>query len=221
MMKLKPAMVAREVVDGSQTAVDDFESGIVSQETDMTGRLFGSIAQALNGRRIGNLTWKAYTLKSSRGKSAEEKRHGADVLGVLDIQLSDYKTRKGFLLQAKIAEPHIPLSKSEWTRFQGQCRTMLSRTHESFGVIYSRTKGVRFVPANTILEIDRHQLFEAGSRSLFGFFKSHVKCQIGDRNLSTPSVAVLDRIARLSDPDLSDFGVEAVLSMKVSDAYDS
>lgn len=218
MMRLKPAMVAREVVDGTATAIEDFKNRIIKQETGMTERLFGAIAHSLNGRRIGNLTWKAYSLTSGRGRAAEETRHGADVLGVIDIDLHDYKTRKGFLLQAKVAEPYAPISNTEWKRFQEQCRLMLQRSHESFAVIYSRDKGVRFIPAATILEIVPDQLFEVGSRSLFGFFKSHVKCQIGDRRLSVPSIDVLDRIMSAPSVAAAEFDADSILSMKVTDA---
>lgn len=221
MMRLKPAMVAREVVDGSETAIDDFRNRIIKHETGMTERLFGAIAHSLNGRRIGNLTWKAYSLTSGRGRAAEESRHGADVLGVIDIDLHDYKTKKGFLLQAKIAEPYAPISKSEWNRFQEQCKLMLKRSHESFGVIYSRDKGIRFIPAATILEITPDQLFDVGSRSLFGFFKSHVKCQIGDRRLNLPSIDVLDAMTRAPSILPLEFGADTVLTMKVTDAPDS
>lgn len=218
MKKLKPALVAREVVDGTTTAIDDFNRNIIKNEEMMTERLFGSIAQSLNGRRIGNLKWKAYSLTSGRGKAAEETRHGADVMGVLHIDLPDLKVKKGFLLQAKKAEPGAPLSRFEWERFQAQCKLMLSRSPVSFGVIYSREAGVIFVPAQTILEIGRDQLFDAGSRSLFGFFKSHVKCEIGDRQLSSPSIEVLDKLSQTERPDLSDFGADTVFAAKVSNA---
>lgn len=221
MMRLKPAMVAREVVDGTASTIEDFRDRIIKQETGMTERLFEAVAQSLNGRMIGNLKWKAYSLTSGRGRAAEEKRHGADVLGVLHIDLNDYKVRKGFLLQAKIAEPYEPISKSEWKRFQDQCDLMLQRSAESFGVIYSRSKGIRFIPAQTILEISREQLFDAGSRSLFGFFKSHVKCQIGDRQLHTPGVEVLDAMANAKADVADEFGADSVLSMKVTDAPSS
>lgn len=95
---------------------------------------------------------------------------------------------------------------------------MLQRSHESFAVIYSRDKGVRFIPAATILEIVPDQLFEVGSRSLFGFFKSHVKCQIGDRRLSVPSIDVLDRIMSAPSVAAAEFDADSILSMKVTDA---
>lgn len=218
MRKLKPALVAHEVVDGTSTAIDDFKSGVIKNETTMTDRLFGSVAQSLNGRRIGNLKWKAYSLTSGRGKAGEETRHGADILGVLHIDLPDIQVKKGFLLQAKKAEPGTPLVKTEWERFQAQCKLMLERSPVSFGVIYSREAGVIFIPAQTILEIGRDQLFDAGSRSLYGFFKSHVKCEIGDRRLSNPSIEVLDRLSQSARPDLSDFGADTVFAAKVSNA---
>lgn len=213
----KPGVVAREVMEGTETTIDDFSRGVIKHETGMTERLFGSVANALNGKRIGGVRWKAYSLTSGRGKAAEETRHGADVLGVLDIDTPDYTTKKGFLLQAKIAEPGSPLPRSEWERFGKQCELMLARTHEAFGVIYSRGDGVRFIPAATILEIRPDQLFEVGSRSIFGFFKSHVKCEIGDRRLSIPTIDVLDAIAKASSPVPEDFGVNVILGMKATE----
>lgn len=218
MIKLRPAVVAGVVVDCCETTLDDFRNHIVEDEPNMTDRLFGSVSNALDGRAIGNLKWKARTLRTARGKAAEEKRHGADVLGVLEIDLSDYKVKKGFLLQAKIAEPGKPLSSGEWQRFQGQCQTMRRRTCEAFAVIYSRQKGVLFIPADTIMEIGRDQLFEVGSRSLFGFFKGHVKCEIGDRKLDAPTIEVLDRLIKSESISPDEFGAETVLAMKVTEA---
>lgn len=211
-------MVAHEVNDGCQTTIEDFRKHIIEDEPNMTDRLFGSISNSLNGRAIGNLKWKARTLRTGRGKAAEEKRHGADILGVLEISLHDYQTKKGFLLQAKIAEPDRPMSNGEWQRFQNQCRTMRQRTCEAFGVIYSRQRGVLFIRADTILEVDRDQLFEVGSRTLFGFFKAHVKCEIGDRKLDAPTIEMLDGLADKAPAPIDDSGAEVVLSMKVTDA---
>jgi hypothetical protein len=215
---LKPGAVAREIMDGTETTIHDFRTRIIKQETMMTERLFGSVANSLNGKQIGGACWKAYSLTSGRGRAAEETRHGADVLGVLNVDLPDFKTKKGFLLQAKIAEPDLPLSNSEWDRFQKQCRLMLKRTHEAFGVVYSRQDGVRFIPAQTILEIGRDQLFEVGFRSIYGFFKSHVKCEIGDRRLNAPNVDVLDALAKAPSALPDEFGVNNLIGMKATKA---
>ena len=218
MTMLQPRLVARTVVDGCATVIDDFESGIIADETNMTDRLAGAISTALNGKVIGGVVWKARTLRTGPGVAAEEKRHGADLLGVLEIDTRRRKTKKGFLAQAKIAEPGKRMSPSEWKRFQGQCKTMLDRTDEAFAVIYSRKRGVIFLPAETILEIDRDQLFEAGSRTLHGFFEDHVKCEIGDRKLYAPTIDVLDRLKDAPGAALSDFATSTILSLKVTDA---
>ena len=179
------------------------------------------IANSLDGRRIGSLIWKAYTLTSGRGRAAEEKRHGADIMGVLKISLNYFRIGKSFLAQDKLAEPFQPFPNTEWNRFQKQCKTMLDRTCDAFAVIHSRERGILFIPSQTILEINRDQLFDVCSCSLFDFFKSHVKCEIGDRNLISPSVNVLDRLSRVKGLALNDFGAETILSMEVTDVASS
>ncbi len=67
----------------------------------MTDRLLGAICSALDGRHVGNLKWRARTLKTARDRGAEEQRHGADVLGVLEVKLPDYSVTKGFLGQPR------------------------------------------------------------------------------------------------------------------------
>lgn len=217
MLRLKPGAVAREVVRAAAPTIDDFHDGTISGEVSMTDRLVGAIRTALDGKHIGDLVWRARTLKSARGKGAEERRHGADVLGVLEIRTPGYHTAKGFLWQAKIIEPRSPLSPREWQRFQDQCRVMLGRTDEAFAVIYSRKRGVRFIPAATILEIHRTDVYEAGSRSLFGFFRGHVKCEIGARAINAPTVETLERLAKQRELP-SDFVDQTVLSMQGSGA---
>jgi hypothetical protein len=199
MLTIKPGAVATAVRETAKPILDDFKDHTISGEESMTDRLVAAIRIALDGKHIGNVTWKARTLKTARGKGAEEKRHGADVLGVLNIDVPGYKTTKGFLWQAKIVEPRHPISEHEWKRFQNQCKTMLDRTDEAFAVIYSRKKGVRFIPASVVLAIDRFSIYDVGARTLYGFFKSHVKCEIGDQKLNRPTIETLDRIARESD----------------------
>jgi hypothetical protein len=214
MLKLKPAAVAREIVDTAASVVEDFQGGIIAGEESMTDRLVQSVRTALDGRSIGNLRWRARTLKTARGRGAEEKRHGADVLGVLEVDLEEYKVKKGFLWQAKIVEPSQHLTAAAWEKFQQQCRTMLERSCDSFAVIYSREEGVRFIPAQEILEIEADQVYDLGSRSLFGFFKGHVKCEIGDRRLNAPTIETLERLSHAPEPPpLPDV---RTLSMKVS-----
>lgn len=213
-----PALVAEHIVAATKSTVQDFDDKIIADEEPMTDRLFGVISAALNGKEIGGLVWKARTLRTGRGIAAEEKRHGADVLGVLSIDLPEYKTTKGFLLQAKVMEPGKPASAGEWKRFQAQCETMRARTCDAFAVIYSRKAGIRFIPAAAILEMDREAIFAMGNRSLFGFFKDHVKCEIGDRRLNYPTIETLDRIVGIEALPTLDVPDARVIALKVTDA---
>lgn len=215
MQILKPVLVAQCIVDASDSVIDDFRNDVIPGEESMTDRLLGAISSKLDGRQFNGVTWKARTLKTARGRGAEEKRHGADVLGVLRVDLPDFKVAKGFLWQAKIVEPHTSVNRQKWANFQDQCRTMLSRTHESFAIIYSRSEGVRIIPAQLILEIDPDQIYEVGYRSMFGFFKSHIKCEIGDRRLDSPKIETLDRLINSSAPYAPDHpDAEHILSIK-------
>ncbi len=87
------------------------------------------------------LIWRAATLRAGSGSGAEEKEFGADILGVLSIDLPDYKVAKGFLAQAKRAEPGVRFSNSEWSRLRAQCNIMLMTTPDCFVVAYSKTVG--------------------------------------------------------------------------------
>ena len=143
------------------------------------------------------ILWTAMTLQSSSGSGAEERRHGADLLGVLDIALPDFEVKKGFLAQAKRAEPGIPMSNSEWDRMTEQCETMLSRTPDAFVFGYSDERGIRVYPATAVVGSDTRDLFDLYDRSIRSFFESHLECFIGDHRLNSPDIETLDALADL------------------------
>lgn len=143
------------------------------------------------------ITWKARTLRTGRGSASEEKRHGADLLGVLDLNLEDYRATKGFLAQAKRVEPDQPLSRSEWKRLQLQCEAMLSRTPEAFVWAYSKSWGIRVFSANAILGLRSRVVFDLYSRSLSRFFESHLESFVGDRRLNSTRIKTLDSLREL------------------------
>lgn len=215
---LKPRLVAKAVTNSAESVLEDFRDRTIVDEENVTDRLAQAIKGALDGKRFGGLRWRARTLRTGKGKAAEEKRHGADLLGVLEIAIPGLEVKKGFLAQAKIIEPGKPLTPKAWSTFKGQCAQMAERTDESFGLIYSRQRGILLIPTATILSMDRKSVFEVDSHTLHGFFEDHVSCKIGDRKLSAPSIEVLDRLLATKAPasDLSD--ASTILSMKVSNA---
>ncbi len=140
------------------------------------------------------IVWKARSLRTSSGRAAEEKRHGADLMGVLDIDLPNYRTTKGFLAQAKLAEPRRKFPSGEWERLQVQCEKMLSRTPDSFVWVYSKKRGIRIFSAASVVELTSKNIFDLYDRSVSSFFELHLECFIGDRRLNSTDIDTLDAL---------------------------
>lgn len=189
--------IAREISDAAEGAFESYRDGSVVEEPQVTDRILGAVRERIRNRRIGNVVWKARTLRTGRGVAAEEKRHGADLMGVLDIDLDGYKAKKGFLAQAKRAEPYRTFESKEWKRLLSQCKTMLDRTPDSFVLVYSILNGIRIFPANAVIELGSRQIFDLYDRSVSSFFESHLQCFIGDRRLNSTNIETLDALVEL------------------------
>ena len=144
-----------------------------------------------------HIVWKARSMRTGRGIAAEEKRHGADLLGVLDLNLFDYRAKKGFLAQAKRAEPRQPFSRPEWERLQTQCETMLLRTPKSYVWAYSKSSGIRVFSANAVLALKSRAIVDLYSRSVSTFFAAHIESFVGDRRLNCTKIETLDSLDEL------------------------
>ena len=144
------------------------------------------------------INWTARSLRTGSGIAAEEKRHGADLMGIVDIDIPDYRVIKGFLAQAKRAEPGQKFQKKAWDRLHFQCETMLLRTPDSFVWVYSKTKGIRIFPAISVSTLKSNDIFDLYSRSVSSFFEYHIECFIGDRRLNSTNIETLDVLAEFS-----------------------
>lgn len=196
-MILEPRVVreiGQSVGRAADGVIEDYSRERIVDEPQITDRLLGAIAERLRGGKADRVIWSAKTLRPSHGSANEEKRHGADFLSVIEISLPDLAVKKGFLAQAKRAEPNVPLSGTEWKRMVGQCKTMLEVTPAAFVAIYSRSKGVRFVPAVEIVGSTTEDLFAHYSRGIGSFFELFVECFIGDRRLNAAHITVLDEL---------------------------
>ena len=156
-------------------------------------------------QHLGGIVWKARTLRTGRGVAAEEKRYGADLMGILDLALPDYRATKGFLVQAKRAEPGQRFAKPDWDRLCSQCETMLLRTPASFVWAYSKSRGIRIFSANSVLGLESRCIFDLYSRAVSSFFENHIECFIGDPRLDSTNVETLDALA--------EFPVERILEL--------
>ena len=184
------------------------DDGIDLIASSASGASYGVVESAGDDvpyRADTRINWTARSLKTGSGMAAEEKRHGADLMGVLDINIPGYRVKKGFLAQAKRAEPRRKFRKREWDRLHSQCERMLHRTPDAFVWVYSKSRGIRIFPANSVLTLHSRDIFELYSRSISVFFESHIECFIGDRRLNSTEIETLDALA--------EFPVEAVLEL--------
>jgi len=218
-LKLPPKIkkVAKRIADAAGIAIDEYAREVITDEPSITDRWIGSVVSALTmaprGLRRGatGIMWEAKTLRSSKGSAAEEKRHGADILGVAEIHIGSSVVRKGFLGQAKRTEPGEVLDRARWEELQDQANTMLSRSPTSFVLAYSKRYGIRFIPAISVANLQRRDLFDFNSMPLQQFFQWHLACFIGDHRLSAPHISKLDDL--LSIESLRDFPIEHVLQI--------
>ena len=189
--------IAREIEKAANRAFRAYREDRAAEEPQVTDRILGAIKDRIQTRQFGGVVWKARTLRTSRGKAAEEKRHGADLMRVLDINLSDYKVVKGFLAQAKKAEPGRSFRQDDWDRLRSQCEKMLVRTPDSFVWVYSKSEGIRIFSANSVLGLGLKpkNVFDLYDRSVSTFFENHIECFIGDPRLNSPNIETLDALA--------------------------
>ena len=172
--------------------MEDFTDGLVGQEPHLTDRMLGRIAQSLDGYRTKGVIWTAKTL-TDHGPNTEEKKYGADFVGVLEIDIPGYKVKKGFLAQAKLAKSG-KMRADEFRRMIAQCEQMLNLSPSSFVFLYS-LDGIRVIPAIAIVgAVDPEIAFNPEglySRKLQTFYEEHFECFIGDRRISEPSERTL------------------------------
>jgi hypothetical protein len=197
-MRLEPVVVravAKEVAAAAAGVIQDYRAELVAEEPDITGRLLGAIRDRFRSREIRGIVWNGKTLRSKQGVGNEEQRYGADFMGVLDISLPTFSVKKGFLAQAKRAEPGAQFSANRWHDLVEQCNAMLRVTPAAFVCIYSTKRGVRFVPAVDVVHSKTKDLFTHYNRSIQSFFELFLECFVGDGRLDTADIQVLDVLA--------------------------
>lgn len=189
--------VADAISEAADGAFDAYVEGRVTEEPKITERISYAIEERLKNLNVNGVDWRAYPLRTSSGMAAEEKRHGADLMGVLDINLLDYRAKKGFLVQAKRAEPGRSFWQREWNLLIDQCEKMIARTPDSFVFVYSLSEGIKVFPANAVLGSKSKDIFDLHNHGIWQFFMDHLKCFIGDPRLNSPYIQTLDALADL------------------------
>lgn len=163
---LKDERVIRKVSHEISSAVDEAMEEVLKQYKDITGHeedissqimseinihLVRRIAERLDRKQIGNVTFHAYTYK----KSTEEPVTGADLGILVDIQVADQQITKFILIQSKVADSYAEGDlnqvevRARSPRLVKQIVDMLRITGSSYVAVYSPL-GVHVVPAGEV-----------------------------------------------------------------------
>jgi hypothetical protein len=199
--------IANAIAEEANGVIDAYRRSRITDEPHITDRLMGAIESRVRNLGSGShahlghaeavqpaVSWEAMTLRSGPYSAAHEKENGADILGVFSADFPNYKISKGFLAQAKRAEPGQTFSRTEWDRLVAQCERMLNITSDAFVVAYSKNAGVRFFSALAVTALREHDMFQLYSMAPRSFFERHFESFLGDRRLDSPKISVLDRL---------------------------
>jgi len=199
--------IANAIAEESEQVISAYRRARITDEPHITDRLMGAIearvrnmshgpaiSTGYGGGILAPIRWEVMTLRSGPGSAAHEKKFGADILGVFNAELPNYKISKGFLAQAKRAEPGEFFARAEWNRMIEQCNRMLNLTPDAFIIAYSKKKGVRFFSALAVTSLNSRDMFDLYSMAPRAFFERHFQSFIGDKRLNRPDISVLERL---------------------------
>jgi hypothetical protein len=162
----------------------------------------GVLSVELDGFATSGISWSAKVLLS-HGENTEETEFGADILGLLSLDLPELKIRKGFLAHANRQEPGSKLPRREWDRLVNQCNKMTSFTPESFVFIYA-FNGVFMVPAVTVAHcVGPEDLHTLNPESTVRFYRRHLQCFIGDSRIDSATPEALAGLRYLTGLEVS------------------
>lgn len=100
---IKRPRLIREFISKVDTAVNAVAAKYeltIADEDDFTSRLLERIEATLDGWSHNGITLRVRKL-TSKGPGAEEGEFGADIVATVNVDLAEYKTDKGILIQAK------------------------------------------------------------------------------------------------------------------------
>lgn len=176
-------LAARAADEAVRATMRDYSRGGIVDEPEITGVLVGQMAARIDGQ-IGGLEWNTRIIRNGKGKAAEEKRTGADLLIHVTLNTPEERYSKGVLIQAKRCEPDEELSKGEMARLQGQCDKMLDRTSQAYVFTYAKGS-MRCGPANRFTAAPNGHLYRRCSWTPYRFFLELFRCPVGDRAITS------------------------------------
>jgi len=177
-----------EVADTTSTALAD---GLVKSETAFTDRWVRRAAKAVSGFRHQGLRWRA---QAHVEPAADAGTYSADLICVLEIDLPDYSSRRGFLAQTLLIEQGSPPDAGRLGELRRRCSVMQAATPAAFVLIY-RAKDVIVVPATAVVASSTRP-DRLHRRKIGHFFEEFFSSFIGDPRVPGPKSAALEDVVR-------------------------
>lgn len=207
--------------------VDDFpkiqgrEEEITSQfRGEINRHLIHEIEKSLGGIKLDDFKIDVYTYSKK-----EEKKVGADIAGILEIDYGSKVLKKAFLAQSKICHPVKvkPPKGTSTTHYESknplilkQAKDMLNITSDSFFFLYTKT-GCLVIPALHVDAIGKNKVntVDFHYKNLGNFYSEFFQCFIGDHkiaDIATDSKSLRDYAAK--------YNVNNVLYIKITTTLD-
>ena len=199
-----------KVAQAIKNVAEDYAAGDVVHENPFSGQLTGRIKETLRQFETPRVRWQVDSASdkgrarlrarqlTSQGTGSEETKFGADIIICIDIALSDYSVKKGFLVQSKRLEPGKLLDKATADDLRGQCSKMLSVTPASMVFLYSEV-GVHVVPATAVAASTSYDIYSIPTYDMGILFKDFAKCWFGDPLIQATDPASLERLRALAE----------------------
>lgn len=215
-----------------QDVVNDFPK-IQGREEEITSQFRGEInrhliyeiEKSLGGINLGDFKIDVYTYSKK-----QEKKVGADIAGILEIDYGSKSLKKAFLAQSKVCHPvKIKLPKgtvpkgsttsyyeSNNSLILKQAKDMLNITSDSFFFLYTKS-GCFVIPALHVDAIGKNKVntVDFHYKNLGNFYSEFFQCFIGDHkiaDITTNSKSLEDYAAK--------YNVNNVLYIKITTTLD-
>lgn len=183
-----------------------YPEGYFADEDDFTSRFLERIESELDGWKLDEITFRVRKT-TWRGRGSEETVFGADIIAVMRVDMSGYKTSKGILIQAKFLNHGKRFDDDKWDKLQRQIKKMNKYTPESYLWLYD-SFGVRSVRAHAVRGLMTRRPDDLYVTKCATFLGEFVQSKHGD-----PRISDVRDLNRLRD----EFFSRSAISISISD----
>ena len=191
-MKTIPDQLVRQIVDEvkvvTRQLVENYRRRILMNEDQLTGALVSMLENHLRDLSVRGIQVipKALSLE-------EEKKAGADLGVLLNVDIPDFKLSKAFIAQAKKCRCFrglgYRLSGNNLGNVIDQCQRMLGFTSSAFVLVYTGNFycGILAFPAGDVIALSKVMCTDLSALyaiRLDRLFENFMKCYTGDPRIA-------------------------------------